>query len=150
MTRRDYTAPGLTIHWDSSVCTHSGVCARTLPSVFRPRERPWITPDDAATDDLVATLDRCPSRALTYTREGHDHMSEAPETGTVEITVTENGWYAVQGPTRIMAADGSLIREGEKFFLCRCGHSNAKPFCDSSHKTCGFQDDGLGKKRDKS
>lgn len=64
----------------------------------------------------------------------------------VTITVTENGWYQVEGTTKIIAADGSLIREGDKFFLCRCGHSNVKPFCDSSHKTCDFVDDGLGKK----
>ncbi|MCX6419411.1 MAG: CDGSH iron-sulfur domain-containing protein [Actinobacteria bacterium] len=68
------------------------------------------------------------------------------EQSPVKITVTENGWYQAERTTQIIASDGSLIREGDKFFLCRCGHSNVKPFCDNTHKTCGFVDDGLGKK----
>jgi uncharacterized Fe-S cluster protein YjdI/CDGSH-type Zn-finger protein len=150
MNARSYPADGLTIHWDSSVCIHSGVCARTLPGVFKPRSRPWITPEGASAQTVMDVIDNCPSHALTYTHEGHEPMSDSTEpTSAVEITVTENGWYQVQGPTRIIAADGTLIREGEKFFLCRCGHSKSKPFCDSSHREVGFTDDGLGKKKAK-
>ena len=146
MPEREYPADGLTVRWDSDACIHSAACVQALPTVFRPGERPWVHADGADRAALVATIENCPSKALTYSVEGLTTMSETPEPGTVEITVTANGWYQVQGPVRIVASDGSLIREGEKFFLCRCGQSKVKPFCDSSHKTCGFTDDGLGKK----
>lgn len=74
-------------------------------------------------------------------------MSDAPASPSpVSITVTENGWYLVEGDVKIVASDGATIREGSKFFLCRCGQSKVKPFCDSSHKECGFTDNGLGKR----
>jgi CDGSH-type Zn-finger protein len=41
---------------------------------------------------------------------------------------------------RIVAADGSVLYEGEKAALCRCGRSANKPFCDGTHKTVGFED----------
>jgi CDGSH-type Zn-finger protein len=43
---------------------------------------------------------------------------------------------------RILDVEGTVIRvvlEGEVVFLCRCGHSQEKPFCDSSHKRVGFE-----------
>jgi uncharacterized Fe-S cluster protein YjdI len=68
MAIRDYPTADLTVHWDPSICQHSRVCATTLPAVFRPRERPWIDVAASSTDELAATIDACPSRALTYTR----------------------------------------------------------------------------------
>jgi uncharacterized Fe-S cluster protein YjdI len=67
MTTKDYPRDELTIHWDADICQHSGVCARGLPSVFRPRERPWIDPQGAPADEIAARIDMCPSRALSYT-----------------------------------------------------------------------------------
>jgi CDGSH-type Zn-finger protein len=53
----------------------------------------------------------------------------------VTITVAENGSYKVEGPARLLDSDGNPIetREGKPFYLCRCGHSSNKPFCDGTH-----------------
>jgi CDGSH-type Zn-finger protein len=58
----------------------------------------------------------------------------------VEIKVRDNGPYKVTGPVRIVDPDGGVFRlpEGEAIALCRCGHSQTKPFCDRSHRTAGF------------
>jgi CDGSH-type Zn-finger protein len=52
---------------------------------------------------------------------------------TVRITPTENGPLLVEGPIVVQQPDGTVIRETEKAFLCRCGFSEKKPFCDGSH-----------------
>lgn len=56
----------------------------------------------------------------------------------VTITSLTDGPYEVAGPVTITAADGTVVREAEKAYLCRCGHSANKPFCDGSHKREGF------------
>jgi CDGSH iron-sulfur domain-containing protein 3 len=59
----------------------------------------------------------------------------------VVIKVRHNGPYKVTGPVKIVDADENeydLSERGETIVLCRCGHSNTKPFCDSSHREVGF------------
>lgn len=65
ITRR-YSNGEVTIIWQPSKCIHSGICARGLPLVFKPRERPWITPENAATQQLIDQVNKCPSGALTW------------------------------------------------------------------------------------
>ncbi|HET9905669.1 MAG TPA: CDGSH iron-sulfur domain-containing protein, partial [Anaerolineales bacterium] len=50
-----------------------------------------------------------------------------------------NGPLYVRGHMRIMGSGGSLIREDTRVALCRCGHSENKPFCDGSHRKVGFR-----------
>lgn len=55
------------------------------------------------------------------------------------IQVTPNGPLKVEGDFVIHKADGSPdTHKGMTVFLCRCGHSNTKPFCDGSHKAAEF------------
>ena len=56
------------------------------------------------------------------------------------VVIKPNGPLVFYGDIRIESADGDAIEEGNNVFLCRCGHSVDKPFCDGEHKRCGFVD----------
>lgn len=58
----------------------------------------------------------------------------------VSITATENGPYKVSGEIELFDHDGRQIKPpGKTVFLCRCGGSTNKPFCDGTHSKIGFQ-----------
>ena len=48
-----------------------------------------------------------------------------------EIRVADNGPLAATGVT-VLDGEGKKIKDGQ-VFLCRCGLSEKKPFCDGSH-----------------
>jgi CDGSH-type Zn-finger protein len=58
--------------------------------------------------------------------------------GAVTVTATANGPLHVTGPLTLIGADGKPVYCGTETWLCRCGASANKPFCDGSHKTAGF------------
>jgi CDGSH-type Zn-finger protein len=60
---------------------------------------------------------------------------------TPSITIRPNGSLRVKGAT-LIGADGNVISDKDTYSLCRCGHSKDKPFCDGSHRECGFEDAG--------
>ncbi|MBO9520669.1 MAG: (4Fe-4S)-binding protein [Nocardioidaceae bacterium] len=66
---REYGAPGIVITWEPGRCQHSTNCVRGLPQVFDNQARPWIDPTGAGVEDIVSTIDRCPSFALGYRTE---------------------------------------------------------------------------------
>lgn len=57
-----------------------------------------------------------------------------------KITVLNNGSLRIEGDFEIVDQDGKTfgLAGRTKLSLCRCGQSAKKPFCDGSHKTCGF------------
>jgi CDGSH-type Zn-finger protein len=57
----------------------------------------------------------------------------------VTITVRANGNYRIEGPVRLVDAEGKEFKlERNPFSLCRCGQSSTKPFCDGTHTKIGF------------
>ena len=61
-----YSNGEVTIVWQPEVCIHSGRYVRGLPDVFKPKVKPWITPEGSTTEKIIAQVKRCPSGALSY------------------------------------------------------------------------------------
>lgn len=62
----EYSNGELTIIWQPDLCQHSGICVKTLPQVYNPKESPWVKIENATTDELIAQINKCPSGALSY------------------------------------------------------------------------------------
>ncbi|MGH9689572.1 MAG: CDGSH iron-sulfur domain-containing protein [Candidatus Acidiferrales bacterium] len=58
-----------------------------------------------------------------------------------KITVRNDGSVRVEGEFEIVDQDGKAFGLGGRtsVSICRCGHSQTKPFCDGAHKRIGFQ-----------
>ena len=58
-----------------------------------------------------------------------------------KIIIRNNGPIRIEGEFTIVDQDGREfdLAGRTSITLCRCGHSSKKPFCDSAHKTCGFE-----------
>ena len=62
----------------------------------------------------------------------------------VRIRLRPNGPLVVEGPFTLADSAGnlfSLLTDKRAIALCRCGQSAKKPFCDGTHKSCGFVSD---------
>ena len=73
-----------------------------------------------------------------------DTAGPATSPGTVpaRLTVYADGPYVLTGEVEIRDGQGRLVKTLTKVALCRCGQSGTKPYCDGSHKRCGFTDPG--------
>jgi CDGSH-type Zn-finger protein len=58
----------------------------------------------------------------------------------IRIKTLKNGPLEVSGPVQLLDADGQPKPVGEDpVYLCRCGRSSNKPFCDGTHRKVGFE-----------
>jgi len=62
----------------------------------------------------------------------------------LKVTVIRNGPLKVEGDCSMFDGGGDALdsRPGKALFLCRCGHSTNKPYCDGTHKSVEFLPDG--------
>ena len=139
--RKDYVGKEITIHDNRRICSHAAECVNNLSSVFKLNSRPWINPDSARTEEIIDTIRKCPSGALSYSINGIEYRD--PNEREPMVTVSKDGPYLITGSIDLIG-DNIQWAEGaskEHYTLCRCGASNNKPFCDGMHKTVNFKDD---------
>lgn len=63
----------------------------------------------------------------------------------VTVKLLDNGPYELRGTLTLLDGAGNPLSlaerrdtDAESIYLCRCGQSNTKPFCDGTHKRVGF------------
>lgn len=136
--KKKYTNGEVTIFWEPELCDHSSICYRSLPNVFKLSSRPWIDPKAATTQEIIKTVKRCPTRALTY--ELNEKEVEKQTVIKTSITIIQDGPYLVEGNFIVMDNEGNEVICKDCIALCRCGVSEKKPFCDGAHNGIGFKD----------
>ncbi len=139
--RKDYVGKKITIHDNRRICSRAAECVNNLASVFKLNSRPWIDSDAAEVKEIVDTIRKCPSGALSYSIDGIEYRDQNDRNPMV--TVSKDGPYVITGSVDLIG-DNIQFGEGvskEHYTLCRCGASNNKPFCDGMHKVINFKDD---------
>ena len=140
--RRDYVGKEITIHDNRKICSHAKECVNNLPSVFKLGSKPWIDSNGSKMQDIIKTVRKCPSGALSYSIDGIEYRDPKEQRDPI-LTVLKNGPYYITGGIDLI---GENIEFGEgaskeHYTLCRCGASENKPFCDGTHRTINFKDE---------
>ncbi|HEY3036288.1 MAG TPA: ferritin-like domain-containing protein, partial [Streptosporangiaceae bacterium] len=146
--RRDtYHGQQVTILDNRGICQHSGFCTDRLATAFRTGTEPFVAPSGGRLDEIIRAVRDCPSGALSYAIDGAEAREQVDRNGARQpaIEVTKDGPYRVIGRISLIGPDGTPEPRSqgaslEHYALCRCGHSQNKPFCSGMHWYVGFRD----------
>ena len=138
---KKYSNGEVTIVWQPSVCIHSAICWKgenSLPEVFDPRVKPWIKPEGASTEKIIAQVKQCPSGALSFYMNSEAEENKSVQSESIVETVA-NGPLLVYGNIVVKDSNGNETRKNKVTAFCRCGASSNKPYCDGTHNKIGFK-----------
>ena len=146
--RRDpYEGQQVTIFDNRGLCQHSGLCTDRLAGVFRAGKEQFVAPNGGRMDEIIMTVRNCPSGALSLGIDGTEARSLTDWNSTREpaVQITKDGPYRITGGIALTDAEGKPMPRNagaslEHYALCRCGHSQNKPYCSGMHWYIGFAD----------
>ncbi|MGE5291313.1 MAG: CDGSH iron-sulfur domain-containing protein [Micromonosporaceae bacterium] len=129
------------------ICQHSGLCTDRLPMVFGAGQEPFVAPSGGRMDEIIRVVRDCPSGALSLAIDGAEARGLVDHGDSREpaIEVTKDGPYRITGRIALTGAAGEEVKladgaSREHYALCRCGHSQNKPFCSGMHWYIQFRD----------
>lgn len=142
-----YDGLQVTVLDNRGICQHSGFCSDRLANVFRVGQEPFVAPSGGRMDEIIRAVRACPSGALSFAIDGHEARSDVDHGGAREpaIEVSKDGPYRITGGIPLKDAHGNDEHRAhgasrEHYALCRCGHSQNKPFCSGTHWYVEFND----------
>jgi CDGSH-type Zn-finger protein len=143
--RDHYQGHQIEVFDNRGICAHSGFCTDRLASVFHVGQEPFVTPSGARLDEIIQSVRACPSGALSYAMDGVEARHQVDQNRPASIEVSKDGPYRITGALSLVDEQGSDISRAEgssreHFSLCRCGHSQNKPFCSGMHWSIQFKD----------
>ncbi len=144
--RRDtYVGQQVTVLDNRGICAHSGFCTDNLAAVFLVGQEPFVDPNGARMEKIIAAVRNCPSGALSYALDGVECRNEVDQLREPTITVSKDGPYRITGGIPLEDEHGQDEQRAqgssrEHYSLCRCGHSQNKPFCSGMHWYVNFHD----------
>ena len=133
--RFEFPAGEGVVSFDLATCEHAGFCGDRFTNWRRLAREAG---DPAVRERLMQMVRLCPSGALEMQPDADGEQLEPAL--PVSIGVIRDGPYWVRGRIQVRAADGETYEVRNRVTLCRCGHSETKPFCDGTHKHVGFRD----------
>lgn len=77
--------------------------------------------------------------AATGEPAARDSQPLAARDGVLSVQPLPDGSLKISGNLEIVSGTGRTINRVTEVFLCRCGESKNKPYCDGSHKAAGFR-----------
>ena len=144
--KRDvYEGQQIEIFDNLGICAHSGFCTDRLSSVFHVGAERFITPSGGRMGEIIQAVRACPSGALSFAIDHAEARIQVDQDREPWIEVSKDGPYRVTGGIRLVDESGNDVRRAqgslqEHFSLCRCGHSQNKPFCSGMHWCVKFAD----------
>ncbi|EHE7497449.1 (4Fe-4S)-binding protein [Staphylococcus pseudintermedius] len=124
---KQYTGENINVYFEPKRCVHATECIRGLGEVFDVEKRPWVQPDNAAVEDVIKVVERCPSGALTYELPSNQQETH-PET---RVAYGDDGEIFMYG-------DFTLVHNGEVMHLNRAiltsdaSNTDSPPFYSKS------------------